>query len=331
MSLRSHLLLLTLVVLLPLAIFGAGATLWVADREWVAFEEGARQRTLALLTAVDAELNGHVETLRALASSYSLQTSNLPAFYRQAMLLLATQKDWRSIVLAVPSGQRVLDTSLPFGSSLSVMDRTGACVFRQGDRLGRPGLSSNRCTLREVRDVSRGLLASAHGFNEREEKLHAADQAKDEFLAMLGHELRNPLGAQSAATQVLNVSGPGDKAAKDATGILSRQVERMTRLVDDLLDVGGVISGKVRLQLAPLGRIAAGCGDHRYRTAALRWLRSGKTPEVEAGKGVGNVTDRPDRLWQSGSTAKGEGCRLRRVPGQARFTERPGRTHRAAA
>jgi signal transduction histidine kinase/ActR/RegA family two-component response regulator len=106
--------------------------------------------------------------------------------------------------------------------------------------------------VREVRDVSRALLASAHGFNEREEKLRAADRAKDEFLAMLGHELRNPLGALSAATQVLNVSSSGDNAAKDATAILSRQVERMRRLVDDLLDVGGVISGKVRLQLSPL-------------------------------------------------------------------------------
>jgi signal transduction histidine kinase/ActR/RegA family two-component response regulator len=106
--------------------------------------------------------------------------------------------------------------------------------------------------VREVRDVSRALIASAQGFNEREERLRAADQAKDEFLAMLGHELRNPLGALSSATQVLNVAGNGDKAEKDAIAIVSRQVERMTRLVDDLLDVGRVISGKVRLQLAPL-------------------------------------------------------------------------------
>jgi signal transduction histidine kinase/ActR/RegA family two-component response regulator len=427
MSLRSHLLLLTLAALLPLAIFGAGATLWVADRERIAFEKGARQRTLALLTAVDTELNGHVETLRALASSYSLQTGDLPAFHRQAMRLLATQKDWRSVVLALPSGQRILDTSLPFGSSLSVIDRTGfdetvarngptignlspqdsdyrfsvlmpvqsddvpyvlmvivdpeallglltaqrlprnwvgtvldtnyrvvARTFNPADTLGKPvsqslqdalataaegwfqgttiegadvyasfhqspatgwtvalgipaevveaitsdivrllavglafatglalllaGLYSQRISapimalatfakaigwgarvcpsidapVREVRDVSRALLASAHGFNEREEKLRAADQAKDEFLAMLGHELRNPLGALSSATQVLNVAGSGDKAAKDAIAILSRQVERMSRLVDDLLDVGRVISGKVRLHLAPL-------------------------------------------------------------------------------
>jgi signal transduction histidine kinase/ActR/RegA family two-component response regulator len=427
MSLRSHLLLLTLAVLLPLAIFGVGATLWVADRERDAFEQGARQRTLALITAVDTELGGHAGTLRALASSYNLEAGNLPAFHRQAMRLLQTQENWRSIILAMPSGQRILDSSMPLDAALSVIDRTGfdealrrkeptignlspedseyhfsvlmpvqstgqvyilmalvdpqavlslltpqrlprdwvgtvldsnnrvvARTFNSSATVGKPASESLQAALRqaaegwfhgttiegadvyasfhqssvtgwtvalgipsavvgattsriimllaiglaiataialllaalysrrisepimalassakalgwgarvrppvdapvrEVRDVSRALIASAQGFNEREEKLRAADQAKDEFLAMLGHELRNPLGALSSATQVLNVAGNGDKAEKDAIAIVSRQVERMTRLVDDLLDVGRVISGKVRLQLAPL-------------------------------------------------------------------------------
>jgi CheY-like chemotaxis protein/two-component sensor histidine kinase len=69
---------------------------------------------------------------------------------------------------------------------------------------------------------------------------------------MLGHELRNPLGALSSATQVLNVAGSGDKVTRDAIEVVGRQVQRMTRLVDDLLDVGRVISGKVPLQLGPL-------------------------------------------------------------------------------
>src|SRR5690606_35366511 len=110
MSLRSHLLLLTLAVLLPLALFGIGATLWVGYRERDAFEQGARQRTLALITAVDTELNGHAGTLRALASSYNLEAGNLPAFHRQAGRLLQTQENWRSIILAMPSGQRILDS-----------------------------------------------------------------------------------------------------------------------------------------------------------------------------------------------------------------------------
>ena len=126
--------------------------------------------------------------------------------------------------------------------------------------------------VREVRDVSRALIASAHGFNEREEQLRAADQAKDEFLAMLGHELRNPLGALSSATQILNVAGADDQASRDAAAVVSRQVERMTRLVDDLLDVGRVISGKVRLQPAPLdlGRVVSQLTKSLQRASVLR-------------------------------------------------------------
>src|SRR5690606_7309187 len=106
--------------------------------------------------------------------------------------------------------------------------------------------------VREVRDVSRALVASARAVGEREERLRAADRAKDEFLAMLGHELRNPLGALTSATQVLNARAAGSRASGDAVSIVSRQVEHMTRIVDDLLDVGRATSGKVRLKLAPL-------------------------------------------------------------------------------
>ena len=157
MSLRSHLLLLTLVVLLPLALFGAGATLWVADRERIAFERGARQRTLALLTAVDTELDGHSETLRALASSYDLQTGDLPAFYRQAMRLLATKEDWRSIVLALPSGERVFDTALPLGTPLPILDRTG---FDEALRRNEPTIGNLTGTLA---DSLRMVRAAASG------------------------------------------------------------------------------------------------------------------------------------------------------------------------
>ena len=117
------------------------------------------------------------------------------------------------------------------------------------------------------------LRAAVHGaIREREEALRAADRAKDEFLAMLGHELRNPLGALSSASQVLNVAEPGALAARDAASVVSRQVERMTRLVDDLLDVGRVISGKVSLQLAPvdLGKVVSQVIQNLRRASFFR-------------------------------------------------------------
>ena len=76
----------------------------------------------------------------------------------------------------------------------------------------------------------------------------AANRAKDEFLAMLGHELRNPLGAIGGAMRVLErlPSTSGDhKAARD---IIARQSAHLAKIVDDLLDVGRLVSGRILLR-----------------------------------------------------------------------------------
>jgi len=78
------------------------------------------------------------------------------------------------------------------------------------------------------------------------------NRTKDEFLAMLAHELRNPLGAVSAALHVLesaNVDAPSTIRAQE---VIARQVERISRLISDLLDVERVVSGKIRLVRQPL-------------------------------------------------------------------------------
>ncbi len=427
MKLRSHLLVLTLAVLLPIAVFGVATTLWVADRERAAFERGAIERTQALLTAVDTELNGHLTSLQGLATSWALHNGDLEAFRRQAERLLPMHTHWRYVAIMSPSGEailvitrhdgpvqlsiapaeveRTLAARAPAVSGLTVDDgrrtfgvtvpievggalavlgavvdaqsildlltpqrlqrnwvaavldsegnvvartaagetfpfdtitqklRTALQSAREGwirhelpaggenytpfSRSARSGWTvamaipapdyeaitghtilllavwllfalmiavllaagfSRRIAkpigelaeaakalgrgetvsppagapVREVRDVSRALIASARAVGEREEKLIAADRAKDEFLAMLGHELRNPLGALTSATQVLNAGRRVSKASSEALTIISRQIEHMTRIVDDLLDVGRASSGKIRLKLAPL-------------------------------------------------------------------------------
>ena len=79
-----------------------------------------------------------------------------------------------------------------------------------------------------------------------------ANRAKDEFLAMLGHELRNPLGAIAAASEVLNRLGSENPAATSARQIIARQTRHLARLMDDLLDVARVITGKIMLTRHPL-------------------------------------------------------------------------------
>lgn len=81
-----------------------------------------------------------------------------------------------------------------------------------------------------------------------EDELREADRRKDEFLAMLAHELRNPLAPISAAAQVLKLVLPEHARVSQTSEIISRQVDHMTRLVDDLLDVSRVTRGLVTLE-----------------------------------------------------------------------------------
>src|ERR1041385_708040 len=78
------------------------------------------------------------------------------------------------------------------------------------------------------------------------------NRSKDEFLAMLAHELRNPLGAIQGAVHALTLLNQSEPMGQRATGIIKRQVTHMARLVDDLLDVGRAVTGKIVLKRAPV-------------------------------------------------------------------------------
>lgn len=78
------------------------------------------------------------------------------------------------------------------------------------------------------------------------------DRRKNEFLAMLAHELRNPLAPIRNSVMILRQFGLKDEDLNWAIDVISRQVEQMVRLVDDLLDVSRISGGKIRLNLAPV-------------------------------------------------------------------------------
>ncbi len=86
----------------------------------------------------------------------------------------------------------------------------------------------------------------------RAEQLAVADQRKNEFLAMLAHELRNPLAPIESAVQILRLKGSHDQEVQWARDVIERQVQQMTRLVNDLLDVSRITSGKINLQMGPV-------------------------------------------------------------------------------
>jgi signal transduction histidine kinase/ActR/RegA family two-component response regulator len=81
-----------------------------------------------------------------------------------------------------------------------------------------------------------------------EDELRAANRQKDQFLAMLAHELRNPLAPITTAAQLLKQGRLEPKAAQHASEIIARQAEHMTELVNDLLDVSRVTRGLVTLE-----------------------------------------------------------------------------------
>ena len=85
-----------------------------------------------------------------------------------------------------------------------------------------------------------------------EDELEQAGRRKDEFLAMLGHELRNPLAPIGMAVEVMRKRAPADDSIAWARDVIARQLAHLTRLVDDLLDVSRITRGKITLLLTPL-------------------------------------------------------------------------------
>jgi signal transduction histidine kinase/ActR/RegA family two-component response regulator len=445
--LRSKLLLLAAVGVVPILIFSLVLGYFLVAHERATFREAALERDRTLLATVDAQMQGYLGTLRALSASASLEGGDLRAFYTEAGRVLASQPDWRNILLLDASGQQLINLRYAFGERIpdpGLADQPGfrevlhsrkpfignldygpmlglpgivvrmpviygsdlryvlefivqpAALVRlmkaQGysvswvaglvDRAGRfiarlpasprsdqasadfraamqrapegwfrgqtlegqeayithktskltgwavglaiPSREVNAATYRasaymalgtfvsllsalafaywlsryiaapiamlagaarrigrephpapleavksdphvqEVFEVASALEEAAALLQEREllrqreqQALLAADKAKDEFLAMLGHELRNPLSSIVASAHVLRLSKPGAAAALQAHEVIDRQAQQMARLVEDLLDVSRLAMGKVtlhreRLDLAPI-------------------------------------------------------------------------------
>ncbi|HEX6997185.1 MAG TPA: sensor histidine kinase [Gammaproteobacteria bacterium] len=469
MRLRSHLFALVGGALLPMMVFGAAATALFAHHERDIIRRLAMDRTRAVVTALDTELAGHLRALRTLALSRSLEAGELELFYDEARRMLQTHPHWQSVRLALPSGEHVLDTELPFGAArgppperdsfeqvlrtgeptlgdlffengvyhfavrlpvagnpdvayilsavidpaavlallspqrldadwvVAVLDRNQRVVARLPEQqqligrlasrslrsalvrapegwfrgqtlegaevysafmrspqtgwavsIGMPAAAVRAGVLRsfwllalgfgaaaavsvavaaalgrrvaepmsalasaagaiergeelappalggitEVRAVGRALERAARAVAEREEALRAADNAKDEFLAMLGHELRNPLGALAAAVEVLRLTASEDEHQRKTVALLARQVQHMTRLVDDLLDVSRVTRGKITLSIRrlDLGEVAqhavaacrAGRGsEHRFEVETSSAFVQGDEARLE--------------------------------------------------
>ncbi len=431
MTIRSHLFLFALCVIVPVLAFALYVSVQLLEQNRTAIQNGAMDRARALMTAVDAELIGSTTSLRALATSSALEVGDLRTFHEQAERVRLSQPNWRSIslvtapdmrsifhsarpfgtvlpaiaessdvermlktrsplvgnvvtgpllevplipvrvpvmkngevayilsasvepqsfeglilqqnlpagwVIAIADGNRrfvVRIPSRPAGSPVAEVFRTamlgaaqgwnrGATVEGQdtyqahftspysgwtvglaipagivdagalrsrwlltlgailsiliatliavviGRRIVGPiiGLAASARAIgggapppaqfplvRELAAVVSALEEAGNAVRDRQrlverekQALMESDVAKDQFIAMLSHELRNPLSALTAAAHLLNLPGVNAKASEHARGVIGRQTRHMTRLIEDLLDINRVVMGKATL------------------------------------------------------------------------------------
>jgi PAS domain S-box-containing protein len=124
------------------------------------------------------------------------------------------------------------------------------------------------------------------------EILRQSDRHKDEFLAMLGHELRNPLAPISNALHVLELDGD-IKRSEWAHNIIKRQSDHLIRLVDDLLDVSRISQGKITLRRQPVAL------DEIVRQAVETI-----SPSIDAKRQQLSIMMTKDRLWLDGDSTR---------------------------
>jgi len=112
---------------------------------------------------------------------------------------------------------------------------------------------------RQAADIIERALGEA-ALLASEEKLREADRRKDEFLATLAHELRNPLAPIRTGLELIRLAGSTPASVERVRGVMDRQIGHMVRLIDDLLDISRITSGKIQLQPqpAPLAELVDG-------------------------------------------------------------------------
>jgi PAS domain S-box-containing protein len=149
-------------------------------------------------------------------------------------------------------------------------------------------------------------------------ELREADRRKDEFLAQLGHELRNPLAPLRNGVSILRLRAGGDADKFQLADMMERQVANLVRLVDDLLDVSRITRGKIELRKEPvdLAALALGAAETARPTLAERRHQL----EVDLPPGLVFVDADPARIEQVVSNLLGNAGRYTPPGGRVHLT-----------
>jgi PAS domain S-box-containing protein len=147
-----------------------------------------------------------------------------------------------------------------------------------------------------------------------QEALREADRRKDEFLAVLAHELRNPLAPVRNALQILKLPGANAAVIEQARQMMERQVQHLVRLVDDLLDVSRLMRGKVELRPEPVELV----------TVVARAVETSQ-PLIDAEGHELLVSLPPEPLWLNGDLVRLAQVVSNLLNNAARYTDRGGK------
>ena len=126
--------------------------------------------------------------------------------------------------------------------------RSKVAVFAELHRKGRALEVANRALSELNETLDRRVTERTTALQASEARLRDAGRRKDEFLATLAHELRNPLAPVRNAVQLLRLKGAATPEVKWASELIDRQVQSMSRLIDDLMDVSRIDQGKIELR-----------------------------------------------------------------------------------
>jgi signal transduction histidine kinase/CheY-like chemotaxis protein len=170
--------------------------------------------------------------------------------------------DRRRVVIADVEHDASFEEWLPTARAVGFRSvHSTPVVTRSGERLGVISVhfcAPRRPAEREVQlaDICARAAADTVAAIRQQQTLQEADRRKDEFLAMLAHELRNPLAAMRYSLEILRIGDSEPAILERARGALDRQLVQMVRLIDDLLDVSRISSGKIELrrELLDLGQ-----------------------------------------------------------------------------
>ena len=155
----------------------------------------------------------------------------------------------------------------------------GEEAAREGTLRGR--IAALEAQVEQLREANEHLVLATVSAQSLRDLAEATNRRQTEFLAMLAHELRNPLAPLSMAASLMGSAGaPGASPLQLAqvAGVVRRQVDHMARLLDDLLDAARISSGKITLSLRPLGLAEA--LDQAVETVTPRIRERGQRLDV---------------------------------------------------